>query len=222
MPDVVYVGGRGTVLRSEDGGNRWEESTLGDNEAVVESIRIHPLTQVLYATLGNCSCNSNLFKSVDAGRTWIQITSGLPLGDIILLDLSFDIQNGAILFVATTNGLFKSIDAGANWQLLGLENGYIRALAVDPRDANTLYVALGAKAPLKPGVMVSRDGGAHWRRFLSGQPTAMIVDPLRANSLYAGLWFSDAEQGIYRLNVGDRVTALQPISWGQLKAKLVR
>lgn len=64
-------------------------------------------------------------------------------------------------------------------------SGRVRAIAVDPRDANILY--LGAATG---GVWKTTDGGASWTPLTDAQPSLVIgslaLDPANPDIIYAG------------------------------------
>lgn len=149
--------------------------------------------------------NGGVWETQDAGRTWQPIFDAQPVGSIGALavapsdpkviyvgsgeaDMRSDISQG--------DGMYKSTDAGKSWKKIGLvDSQQIGKILVDPRDANTLFVAaLGH--PYGPnaerGVFRSRDGGASWQRVLGqGQDTGAIdlaFDPANPQVLYAALW----------------------------------
>ncbi len=72
--------------------------------------------------------------------------------------------------LAVGDGIYKSIDGGATWTHLGLRDGQqIASMAVDPGDANRLFVAVLGH-PYGPnaerGIYRSLDGGATFQRVL--------------------------------------------------------
>ncbi len=122
-----------------------------------------------------------IFKSTDGGTTWKQLTVGLPKEGIGRTGIAVAPTNPRRLYAvidclvpepgspapaagATApgqGGFFRSDDAGATWTRVSSDNAlwgrgwYFEKLAVDPKDANTVYV---------PNVAVSRtkDGGKTW------------------------------------------------------------
>jgi photosystem II stability/assembly factor-like uncharacterized protein len=85
--------------------------------------------------------------------------------------------------------LTKSTDGGATWQRLWVPGfSVISALAFDPSNASTIYVALGAlSAGDEAGLFKSLDGGATWKStgLLNATLGALAVDPFNPMNLYA-------------------------------------
>jgi photosystem II stability/assembly factor-like uncharacterized protein len=81
-------------------------------------------------------------------------------------------------------GIFKSTDGGSSWRAVGLKGHIVWALAIDPRQRQTVYAAT------ESGLFRSTDGGHSWSRFSRGLPPGGIetlaVDPA-GGILYATL-----------------------------------
>jgi len=152
--------------------------------------------------------NGGVWKSNDAGRTWRPIFDAQDTGSIGALALAP--SNPNIIYVgsgeglrrpdlSTGDGVYRSTDAGATWTHLGLRDGQqIQAIAVDPRDANRLFVAVVGH-PFGPnperGLYFSSDGGATFRKVLGNDggdvgAVAVTIDPHHPDTVYAALWAS--------------------------------
>lgn len=91
------------------------------------------------------------------------------------------------------DGVYKSEDGGRSWQNMGLKQSeHIGAIAIDPRDANTVYVAAYGSYRNEGGergIYKTNDGGKTWRRslFISNITGCFEVhlDPSNANTVYA-------------------------------------
>ncbi|HQZ37579.1 MAG TPA: hypothetical protein PLH72_00965 [Vicinamibacterales bacterium] len=98
--------------------------------------------------------------------------------------------------VAPGYGVYKSVDAGRTWQHLGLETTQeIAAIAIDPHDPQTAYVAAmghlwGTNADR--GLFKTTDGGRTWRKTLFVDDMTgcidVALDPHDPNVLYATTW----------------------------------
>jgi xyloglucan-specific exo-beta-1,4-glucanase len=180
-PNRVYVAAgmytnswdpnNGAVLRSADQGKTWKAATLPfklngnmPGRGAGERLAIDPNdNRILY--LGAPS-GKGLWRSVDSGVTWSQVTSfpnaGLfapdptdpngynndPLG---LLWVTFDPSSGApgtatnAIYVGVAdkdNTVYRSIDAGVTWErLAGQPTGYMAHKGVLDETSHTLYIA---------------------------------------------------------------------------------
>ena len=79
--------------------------------------------------------------------------------------------------VGDGGGVQKSIDGGGHWSPsnAGLPDGFVAALAVDPKRPGTVYAGFSSSCEVW-GVVKSVDSGAHWAPINTGFPPSMIVD----------------------------------------------
>ncbi|HEV3333256.1 MAG TPA: hypothetical protein VG096_19850 [Bryobacteraceae bacterium] len=116
--------------------------------------------------------------------------------------------------VSYGGGLFQSTDGAASWHAVnsGLPDSlYIDAVAVDPQNPNTLYVAGST------GVFRSTDGAASWTRAGNvSNVWSLAVDPLDSESVYAlndsGILKSTDGGGSWSV-VSPEGTASDPFPW---------
>src|SRR5262245_18208580 len=132
---TVYAASYAGVFKSPDGGTTWSYSGLmGSDVSTILVVPLSPAT--VYA-----GAPGNIFKSLDAGATWNQVP-GTPTN---LMLLGIDPQGTLFGRIRPTAGLFRSSDGGATWQpaSAGLPSAtlFVGPLAIDPRNANTLYTA---------------------------------------------------------------------------------
>src|SRR5580765_306739 len=86
--------------------------------------------------------NGGVWKTTDAGRTWVPVFDDQPTGSIG--DIAVAPSNPNVVYVgsgegiqrpdlSTGDGMYKSTDAGKTWKNVGLHEGQqIGGLAVDP------------------------------------------------------------------------------------------
>ena len=186
-PDVVYVAAQGQlygpneergVYRSTDGGQTWER-TLYVNDLTGASELSMDLSnpQVLYAAMWHHQRlpwqvvsggpGSGLYKSTDAGKTWTELTEGLPEEKgKLAISVSQANPNKVYALVESDSqqekgGLFVSGDAGASWSRVSKDHRlvqrawYYLEVFADPTDENVVYVL--SASPLR-----SIDGGKTW------------------------------------------------------------
>jgi len=154
--------------------------------------------------------NGGVWKSTDYGRTWQPIFDQQPTGSIGAMVVAP--SDPQIIYVGSGEGLhrpdlsvgdgiYKSTDAGATWTHLGLRDGQqISQMAVDPHDANRLFVAV-AGHPYGPnperGIYRSTDGAKTFEKVLYKNENigaaGVVIDPSDPNVVYATLW--EAREG---------------------------
>lgn len=112
-------------------------------------------------------------------------------------------------------GLYKSTDGGTTWQFMGLEKSqHIGRIVVDPRTANTVWVAaLGPawKSGGERGLYKTTDGGATWTVMKAGANAStgfvdVALDPRNPDVVYASSW--QRYRNPYSLNSGGVGSAL--------------
>ena len=154
--------------------------------------------------------SGGLFRTTDAGATWVPITDGkVPVGstgsvavadsdpNVIYLGTgSDDVRSN----VSTGRGIYRTADGGATWKFLGLYNaGQIGGVRIHPTDPNTVWVAAQGdafKANSERGVFKTTDGGATWKKvlFVSDQIGAMDVELQPGNPSVVYAWMSRLER----------------------------
>lgn len=154
--------------------------------------------------------NGGVWKTTDAGRTWLPIFDGQPTGSIGSIALAP--SDPHIIYVgtgegqqrpdlATGDGMYTSTDGGRTWTHLGLrDTQQIAHIIVDPKNPDRLFVAaLGH--PYGPneerGIFRSLDGGRTFEKVLYKDENTggsdVAFDPHNPQIVYAVLW--EARQG---------------------------
>jgi photosystem II stability/assembly factor-like uncharacterized protein len=151
--------------------------------------------------------DGGVWKTDDYARTWNPVFDGQDTGSIGALAVAPSDPNVVYAGsgeglrrpdLSTGDGVYKSTDAGRSWTHLGLRDGQqIQAIAIDPRDAKRVFVAVVGH-PYGPnaerGLYRSLDGGATFAKVLgTGEDTgavSVVVDPIHPDTVYAALWAS--------------------------------
>jgi photosystem II stability/assembly factor-like uncharacterized protein len=153
------------VYRSTNGGETFERVLYKDENTGAIQVSFDPANpQIVYAALWagrqgpweNASWNgplSGLFKSVDGGTTWRQLTTGLPTTAQGLGRIGFTIAPSdprrmyATVDAPTLGGIYRSDDAGETWRRTNDEERVwgrasdFAELKVDPRNPDVMYSA---------------------------------------------------------------------------------
>ncbi|HEY2904731.1 MAG TPA: hypothetical protein VGJ29_02465, partial [Vicinamibacterales bacterium] len=182
-PDIVYVAARGDIygtnpergiFRTKDGGKTWERVLYKSDKAGAIGLSMDPAnSNILIASLNEYARlpwdevsggpDSGIYKTVDGGTTWTEITHspGLPKGVIGKSVLAISPARATRYYAmveAVDGGLFRSDDAGATWTRVSADVAMLFnpmmyfQIAADTGDADTLYV-------LSQALYKSTDGG---------------------------------------------------------------
>ena len=218
-PAVLYAsqgGGRtseapmiGGVFKSTNGAQSWRPSGLAN--IYVYSLAIDPISPTtVYA-----GTQRGVFKSDDAGASWIAASAGLPppegterdlLYGTDITALAIDPTNPSTLYAGTrSRGIFKSADGGQSWVSAnsGVTGVGTWAIVIDPTNSATLYAATGAVGIVSGGgVFKSTNAAGSWTEANSGLTElviyALVIDPRNPATLYAGT----ARRGVFKSTNG--------------------
>ena len=151
------------------------------------------------------SVGGGIWKTTDAGVTWMPTFEGQPIASIGALAVAP--SNPNVLYagtgesdirtdLASGDGVYKSLDGGATWKNIGFrDTRQISRIVVDPHNADIVYV--GAFGHVygpndERGVYKSIDGGNTWTHVLDKGPNIGVSDLAIAtgvpNVLFAGTW----------------------------------
>ena len=186
-PDRVFVAVAGHpygpneergVYRSLDGGKTFEKVLYRDENVGASDVQIDPSNpQVVYAALWESregpwengvfnGDGGGILKSTDGGKTWRQLTKGLP-GNIVQANLAVAPSAPKTLFAAvrtkTISKLYRSDDGGETWRGttddprpgLGIGGGDLPVVRFDPKNSQIVYSASVV-------CWKSTDGGKTW------------------------------------------------------------
>jgi photosystem II stability/assembly factor-like uncharacterized protein len=153
------------VFRSTDGGETWVKVLYKDENTGAVALAFDPANaQTMYAVLWAArqgpwengawqGPKSGLFKSVDGGTTWRQLSNGLPstkqgLGRIgIAVAPSDPNRLYALADAPSLGGLYRSLDAGENWERINSEprlwgrGSDFAEVKVNPKNKEVVYIA---------------------------------------------------------------------------------
>jgi photosystem II stability/assembly factor-like uncharacterized protein len=166
-PQRVYAGVRSGVMRSDDGGGTWAQTSMNSE-----------VTALLVNGAGEVFTRSGTvwFVSGDGGIRWLPFTTSV---DLVAVDKS----NPLLLYGSLGTELVKSTDHGIQWLSIvnGLLANQVSAVAVDPLRGGRAYAGAG------PDLFRTDDGGETSSRIGSIWPRtiqALAIEPL-SEKLYA-------------------------------------
>jgi len=172
-PDRIFVAVAGHpygpneergVYRSLDGGKTFEKVLYRDENVGASDVQIDPGNpQIVYAALWESregpwengvfnGDGGGILKSADGGKTWRQLTKGLP-GNIVQANIAIAPSAPRTLFAAvrtrTIAKLYRSDDGGDSWSGttddprpgLGIGGGDLPVVRFDPKNPQIVYSA---------------------------------------------------------------------------------
>ena len=200
--DVVYVAAEGSVwgpggdrglYKTTDGGKNWDlvleiSEHTGINDMVMdprdpdviyassEQRRRH-----VYTKIGG-GPESGIHKTVDGGKTWTELKSGLPGGDVGGIGLAISPVNPDVVYAiieaaGNSGGFFRTTNRGASWQKMSDHHAsgqYYNEIYCDPVDVDKVY-------SVETVSKVTLDGGKTWNSIGNNSrhvdDHAMWIDP---------------------------------------------
>jgi len=188
------------VYKTTDGGKNWKRVLYVNDQTGASDLVMEPGNpNVFYAgtwrlirtpySLESGGEGSGLWKSIDGGETWTNITAkkGLPRGVWGIVGVAVAASNPDRVYAILENkdgGLYVSNDAGESWTLTSSDNNirqrawYYTKVFVDPKNENLVY------AP-NVGFMRSRDGGRTFQSVSTphGDHHDLWIDPEDGNRM---------------------------------------
>ena len=194
--------GNGYLYKSTDGGKSWDP--INFNQADTSEIQTifvdsqHKGTVYvglcnIYNEMGNPNSDVYLVKTTDSGKTWQVLR--LPSTDS-MTNIMGTALNNPTLYMGTGGQAYASDNGGQSWKIISPKgrNGDMYDIAIDPQDANTLYLPRRAY-----GIVKSTDGGKNWEPINEGLLNTVVslisLGSPTGSTIYAS---SPNGEGIYK------------------------
>ena len=237
-PDIVYVAALGHlysqndergVFKTIDGGKTWTKSldVKADGRAVgAADIVMDPVKpEILYAatydkerkpwTFNLGGPGSAIYKTVDAGKTWTKLATGLPGGMIGRIGLDISLKNPLVLYANIENAnkpkmsdadrlkelregkssdgmigeeVYRTDDGGKTWKKVNEKNPVGGGPGYYYMDIRIDPADVNHAYVLSVGVLETKDGGKTWAsafRF-GGDNHALWIDPKNSKHMILG------------------------------------
>ena len=188
--DMVLVGGMGPLFKNDsnrgvykttDGGDTWEQKLfVSDSTGIIDMV-MHPTNgNIVYAAAWERirrpqyrqygGETSGIYRSLDGGENWTELTNGLPVlpSEKGRISLAIATSNPQVLYAryadreGSIQGVYKTTNGGDTWVTMNSTSlndvgfhWWFRGIVVDPTDENTIY-------NVDFVVQKSIDGGNTW------------------------------------------------------------
>lgn len=192
----TYYSGYQQVFRSTNKGSSWTQmGTISGSGQILYLAAAPSNSLVLYA-----ATSGNLYKTVNAGASWTEITTGLPVGSAQITRVAVDNTDANNIFVtfsgySAINKVFSSTDGGLNYTNIsaGLPNLPVNCIIYSNNLNDAIYVGTDVGVYYRDGSMTS------WTPFMTGLPNVVVNDfeifyptnKIRAATYGRGVWQSD-------------------------------
>jgi photosystem II stability/assembly factor-like uncharacterized protein len=220
--DVVWAGTEpSAVWRSADGGNSWQQTGRLETLPSSSEWSFPPRPDTHHVRWIAC-------HPIEPGRLWVAIEAGalvstsdgghtwrdrVPGGPYDTHELAIHRKAPDTLRVSAGDGYFESHDGGVTWHSpsAGLDVGYLRSVAIDPENPDTVVVSASSGphsayvAGRSDGRLYRRVSDGRWERVRDGWPDRPdTIAPLLCAGTTAGeLWAAD-ERGVHRSGDGGK------------------
>lgn len=182
---IVYIAAEGSVwgpggerglYQTRDGGKTWEKIlSVSENTGINDMVMDPRDPEVIYASseqrrrhiytkIGG-GPETAIYKTIDGGKTWDKLTSGLPTSHMGGIGLAISPVNPDVVYAIIEaaedhGGFYRSKNRGATWEKMSdhTEAGqYYNEIYCDPKDVDKVY-------SVETISHVTEDGGKTWRR----------------------------------------------------------
>ncbi|MEZ4886117.1 MAG: hypothetical protein R3E32_15385 [Chitinophagales bacterium] len=198
------------LFRSENGGKEWEKVLYVSDSTGCVDVVIHPTQpDTLFAAMWERTRRpdhrqyggktSGLYRSLDGGDSWQQLTNGLPRYDVGRIGVQISASNPSIAYAIYASedgdfkGVFRTDNHGDSWRQVNdkdLVEMYITYgwwfgnIRIDPNNPDIVY-ALGLD------IWKSVDGGETWLNTSAEQGVhvdqhGLVIHPQNSQFLVSG------------------------------------
>ena len=174
----------------------WTPVPIGLEERSFSAINISSVDPNLFLI----ASDTNLYRSLDRGKTWKQIFR-LGKSETTIHKIALHPFNVNYLYLLTSDGLYLSSDQGINWFPSYIEfeteNKDVLSITFHPRDRSQILLGTAS------GLYISHDWGKTWERIFAELSDQEIRD-LGFHPHVKNLAYAVAANAIYRLDLSLR------------------
>lgn len=180
---VIIATGQGGLLESADDGRTWRVVRWFADGLI--RLLVDPSDASVWYV---ATPRGHLFRTLDRGATWVDITPSLDAFDGARSGQVWAIDRSGALYLGSRHGLLRSRDRGTTFSapplIIPPDALPIGALAIDPLNQRRILAAASGQ------LYGSEDDGASWLILSppgSGRITDLAIDAERAGVIYAAV-----------------------------------
>ncbi|MEZ4919121.1 MAG: T9SS type A sorting domain-containing protein [Saprospiraceae bacterium] len=217
---VLYTGGTQAarkIFLTKNRGNDWEEITtnlFAFAFGYPSDIAFGNTDDEIYIAFAGYAPNHRVYRTMDGGQTWENITKGLPKIPVISIDFHFNSSNNTV-YIGTDYGVFYTSDDLDAWETYSTGLPIVRVADVEVHTpSNKVYIGTYGRGAWANDLVEAPLVDAKVPAIYA---SAMQVQPNPSNGV-ASLWIEHLEKGDYSLriiNVLGAVVHEQTIQGGQ-------
>ncbi|MBI4435446.1 hypothetical protein HY630_02145 [Candidatus Uhrbacteria bacterium] len=130
------------IYKTTDGGENWDEVDGGLRE-LKQSGKVYQMVQSEDSGVVIAASQYGLARSTDFGSTWEGISLLTSPGQVSIRALGINKEQPTTMYYAANSTFYKTTDGGATWDTERFPTSRVpRALLVDPRDPQVLYIGV--------------------------------------------------------------------------------
>ena len=156
----------------------------------IGSIAIDPAnTDVVYVADSNESTGRSIFKTINGGQSWTNVSPTLGFGSGLGSYIAIDPINTDNIYSVAHAVVFKSTDGGEHWNSVPVSAAQVHSIIINPVNPQILFAGTG------DGVFKSTDGGESWTsasrgmraiNFSHSRSHSLAIDEADPSFIYAG------------------------------------
>lgn len=207
----------GQVHASYDGGKTWKLLVnFNRSRLILDDLIIDPRdSNVMYVSGHRHKQSGGFFKTTDGGKTWREASE---LSNEAIHAMTQSSQEPNMLLVGTVNGVWVSRDSGDSWSRLLSPTSpkKLDALAIDPKDVNTIYAGTWWRA------YKTTDGGKNWYLIKEGMIDDSDIFAIDISSQNPENVITSTCSGIYQsFNKGEKWHKIKGIPYQSRRTRAI-
>ena len=153
--NIIFSTSGGELKRTTDGGQNWSDINAGLplNENIrISGIAVHATNpDIIYVSLSGFDADNKVFKSVDAGQNWTDMTYNLP--NIPVNHIAYAAGTDDDVYIATDLGVYFNSAGADTWTFFNTNLPYTQVIEIEFHyGSNTVFAGTFGRGIWKSGM----------------------------------------------------------------------